>query len=102
MFGGFWTTLLLTGLVLAALASPLFYQTRRLGRIETTKRFVIGGAVVAFISASLAAASNQNVDQCLDAGHKDCIDGGTAGMQILFMFGYLVTAWWVAKVFADQ
>lgn len=102
MFGGFWTTAVIAPLILGVLASPLFYQARRLGRDDTIRRFIIGGAVITLIVASLAAVSDKNVQQCFDVGNSSCLDAGTTGMQIMFMGGYVLTSWWVARVLSEQ
>lgn len=102
MFGGFWPDVLLTLVILAVLASPLFFIARREGRTDTIKRFLIGGAVIVALVATLAFVSDRNIEQCFNAGNRGCVDAGTTGLQMMLVGGYVVTAWWVSWVIANQ
>lgn len=92
----FITSLVIFMGLLAALAAPLLYVTWRKERLETARNFMIGAVVIAICCAVLAVVSERQVLQCLDAGNAECIDSGTAGLQLLFVVGFTAAAWFNA------
>jgi hypothetical protein len=90
-----------TGLMLA-LGIPLFAVARRKGRTKTTRRFLIAAGVIGLSSAVVAASSERLVRQCETAGGLDCIDFGSAGLQFLFIVGYVISSWVVAVIINQE
>jgi hypothetical protein len=84
---------LATGALVLALGSPVFYIARRQQRRDTIRNFALGAAGVALACALLEVTSNRQVAQCIAAGNPDCIDAGAAGMRLLFIGGYIASAW---------
>jgi hypothetical protein len=76
-----------------ALGSPVFLVARRLRRPDTMRNFLLGAGVIALFCAVMEVVSNRQVAQCIAAGNPDCYDAGTVGLQILFIGGYVATAW---------
>lgn len=91
------TTFLIVGGVLLLAATPLFIVARMRKEPRTIRSFALGALVVAILCAAVAAGSERQVTQCLDAGNTDCIDSGAAGLQmvmiVLYVIAALSTAW---------
>ena len=83
---------LYTGL-LAILALPVMLVALLQNRTQTIRRFVQSGLAVALLCALLAMSSDRLIDQCAAAGNLDCTDFGAAGMQAMFIAGFVATAW---------
>jgi hypothetical protein len=92
----FITSLVMFGGLLIALAAPLLYMAWRRENLATARNFLIGAGVVAILCSVLAAVSERQVLQCLDAGNSDCVDSGAAGMQLLLIGLFAVAAWFNA------
>ncbi|MGH3649874.1 MAG: hypothetical protein ACRDU9_04125 [Acidimicrobiia bacterium] len=89
----FLTTLLIVTVLLLVLGAPLTVPTWRKGQRKTARSWLIGAGVIGVLCASIAMVSERQVTQCLDAGNTDCIDSGAAGLQLVFIVLYLVSAW---------
>jgi hypothetical protein len=85
-------TLVVTALLLV-LGTPLWLVAWRTKRKTTIRNFLIGAGAVGLLIGLLAGASERQVLQCFDAGNSDCVDAGTAGLRLLFIILYVVSAW---------
>lgn len=84
-------------------AVPLFLACRnREDRRETANRFALSGLILAALSAVVDISSERFVAQCFDAGYRNCLDPGRAGMQLMMLFLYALVAWLTANVIRDQ
>lgn len=76
-----------------ALASPVFIVGWQRQRFRTIRNFSIGAILVGVCGAALEGVSERQVEQCMAAGNSDCLDSGTIGLQLLFLFFFVVAAW---------
>lgn len=93
MLGRFLTTFLLVTGLLILLAVPVFVVAWRKRRLTTIRSFLASAVGVGVLCGSIAAGSERQVTQCLEAGNADCIDSGAAGLQALMMAIYVIVAW---------
>ena len=93
----FGTFLVITGL-LTALAAPLWIVAWRKNELASKRNYLVAAIAVGVLCASIATASQRQVQQCLDAGNSDCVDSGTPGLQLIFIVVYVITAWVMAYV----
>lgn len=87
------TTFLLVGGGLLLAAVPVFVVARLKDEPQLIRSFGLGAVGIAILCAAVAAGSERQVAQCLDAGNSDCIDSGAAGLQLLMIVLYVITAW---------
>lgn len=81
---------------LLVLATPLFVISFRRDRPRTSRNFALAAVVIGVACGSLAGISQRQVQQCQDAGIADCVDSGTAGLQLLFIGLFVVVTWFTA------
>ena len=84
------------------LGSPIFYFTWRSGRRAIARRFLQSAIVVGAICAVFSASSERLVNQCREANNLQCFDYGSAGIQLLFVTGFVGTAWFKAYIVSQQ
>ncbi|MEE8406487.1 MAG: hypothetical protein V3S32_04990 [Acidimicrobiia bacterium] len=89
-----------TGLMLA-FGIPLFVVARRKGRTKTTRRFLIAAGVIGLFTALGSVGSEILESRCEAVGNFNCLDFGSAGLQFLFIVGYVISSW-VAAVIINQ
>jgi hypothetical protein len=82
--------------LLAVLALPLWIAAARKGRTDTIRRFAVSGGVLAFACGVIAGSSDRLIKQCEAAGYPNCVDPGSAGMQLVMIGIYAIAAWAVA------
>jgi hypothetical protein len=87
------TTFLLVGGGLLLAAIPLFIVARMRKEPRTIRSFALGAVGIAILCAAVAAGSERQVAQCLEAGNTDCIDSGASGLQLLMIVLYVIAAW---------
>jgi len=80
------------------LGAPVLMVGRRTGRTETAHRFLIAAGAIGLFNAALATGSERLVGQCRNAGNLGCVDYGSAGFQLLFVVGYIITSWVTAFI----
>ncbi len=76
--------------VLFVFSAPLIFIARRRGREALARRFLIAAAVVAGLSAAIAASSEVLVERCFEAGNTGCVDFGSSGFRMLLIGGYII------------
>ena len=90
-----------TGLLLV-LGVPVLVVAWRKGRNKTAHRFLIAAGLIGLISAVISATSDSLVSQCETAGNTGCLDFGSAGLQMLFVVGYIITSWVKAVILSRE
>ena len=74
---------------------PVLVIAWRHGRKKLFRNFLIAAATVAVLSAIIGASSAHLVEQCGGAGAvgaERCVDLGSAGIRVLLLGGYILTA----------
>ena len=93
--------LLIDSAVLFVVSLPLIVVSRRHGRNDLIRKFLIVGVIVVVFSSIIAFSSQQLVERCFAAGNKSCNDFGSAGFRFLLMGGYaafaLIEAYLIAQ-----
>ncbi|HJQ77841.1 MAG TPA: hypothetical protein VJ948_11370 [Acidimicrobiia bacterium] len=87
------TTFVIVGGGLLIAAAPVFIVGRIRNEPRLIRSFGLGALAIAALCAAVAAGSERQVSQCLDAGNSDCIDSGAAGLQLVMIVVYLIVAW---------
>jgi hypothetical protein len=87
------TTFLVVGGGLLLAAVPVFLVGRVRNEPRLVRSFGLGAIAVAILCAAIAAGSERQVAQCLEAGNSDCIDSGAAGLQLVIVVIYVIAAW---------
>lgn len=82
--------------VLVGLGLPLWIVAWRRRRRDTIRNFGIGAVVVAALVGIVEITSDRAVEECLAAGNPDCLDSGSAGMQLVMVAFYALVNWFVA------
>ena len=88
-FGSFFIS---TGILLV-FSTPVFYVAWRKESYKTIRRFLIAAGATGLLTAVITANSESLVAQCQGADYLNCFDIGSAGIQLLFMVGYIITSW---------
>lgn len=78
--------------IVGVLFAPVFFLARRRGLTSTIRAFALAGVIVIALCVGVELSSDRLIDQCLEAGNRQCYDGGSSGMQALFAGGYGVVA----------
>lgn len=87
------TTFLVVGGGLLLAAVPVFIVGRLRKEPRLIRSFGLGALAIAILCAAVAAGSERQVTQCLDAGNSDCVDSGAAGLQLVMIVVYVIAAW---------
>lgn len=95
-------SLLRDGAVLLLFSIPLILIARRRNRMAQARGFLIGGAIIAVLSATITVTSIQLVQRCFDAGNSGCQDFGSTGFRMLLMGGYIIVVLVEASLVAGE
>ncbi len=78
--------------LLLLVSVPVIYFARRQGRTSTIRNFLVAAVAVALAVALTRVVGDLSLEQCYEAGNRQCIDPGSVGLGVLFVGGYIVVA----------